>query len=160
MDDSQRGKPESAKISAPPPLIVFCSALLGWGLDHLYRIPFNLGYLSLLAGVLFSILALALASWAVMAFRNAKTSVNPYSSTTRLVNKKGPYRFSRNPMYLALLILQVGAGFLLESIWVQLMVLPSIRLLHSGVILCEEAYLLDIFGESYAEYKKMVRRWL
>ena len=63
-------------------------------------------------------------------------------------------------MYLALLILQMGAGFLMTSTWVQIMTVPSALLLKYGVIMREEAYLHELFGDDYKHYQERVRRWI
>ncbi len=72
----------------------------------------------------------------------------------------GPYRFSRNPAYLAAGALQCALGLLLNSEWILLMVMPAMIVIHKFVVLKEEAYLEDKFGEVYLDCKSRVRRWL
>src|SRR5207237_8169133 len=72
----------------------------------------------------------------------------------------GPYRFTRNPMYLALCLVQTAIGFFLND-WITLLfVVPLAIVLHFGVILPEERYLEAKFGEPYLDLKREVRRWI
>ncbi|MGH2400215.1 MAG: methyltransferase family protein [bacterium] len=72
----------------------------------------------------------------------------------------GPYRFSRNPIYLSFIMLQLGIALTANSAWILLMVIPTFLYLSFGVIDREEGYLLRKFGDEYGHYKKAVRRWL
>ena len=91
--------------------------------------------------------------------RAAGTHVNP-AKPALLIVRGGPYRFTRNPMYLALCLVQAGIGFLLND-WITLLfVVPLALVLHFGVILPEERYLEAKFGEQYLALKREVRRWI
>lgn len=105
------------------------------------------------------ILAPTLALSAVVTFKKAGTNVIPSEPALTIV-RGGPYRFTRNPMYLALSLVQVALGFFLND-WITLLfVVPLVLILHFGVILREERYLTVKFGEPYLELKRDVRRWL
>ena len=97
--------------------------------------------------------------WAVGLFLNARTAINPYQSTTRIV-AWGPYRFTRNPMYLGFMFLLCGLALVQGNAWLLVMMLPLALFLRYGVIAREERYLEDKFGDSYRRYKGSVRRWL
>jgi protein-S-isoprenylcysteine O-methyltransferase Ste14 len=91
--------------------------------------------------------------------KKAGTNVNPAEPALTIV-RGGPYRFTRNPMYLALCLLQVALGFFLND-WITLLfVVPFALIMHYGVVLREERYLTAKFGEPYLELKRAVRRWL
>lgn len=92
------------------------------------------------------------------AMHSAGTNVDPYQPALTIV-RNGPYRFTRNPMYLSLCLLQGGLGFLLNDWITFLFVAPLAIILHFGVILPEERYLEGKFGEQYLELKRSVRRW-
>jgi len=79
--------------------------------------------------------------------------------TTALVTE-GPFRYSRNPIYLALTLLYVGVALLINALWILLLVVPAVLVLRYGVIAREEAYLTRKFGEAYRQYMAQVRRWL
>ena len=110
-------------------------------------------------GIVLVILAPALAISAVVTFKKAGTNVNPSEPALTIV-RGGPYRFTRNPMYLALCLLQAALGFFLND-WITLLfVVPLALIMHYGVVLREERYLTAKFGEPYLELKREVRRWL
>jgi protein-S-isoprenylcysteine O-methyltransferase Ste14 len=100
-----------------------------------------------------------LAASAVVLFRRAGTTPNPTRPTTALV-LHGPYRFTRNPMYLGLSLCYLGAALLVNSIW-PLILFPALIVLVQGwVIALEEAYLERKFAAEYRAYRARVRRWL
>ncbi len=89
----------------------------------------------------------------------AGTNVHPSESALALV-RDGPFRFTRNPMYLALSLVQVAPGFFLND-WITLLfVVPLALILHYGVVLREERYLTGKFGEPYLQFKREVHRWI
>jgi len=101
----------------------------------------------------------SLALPALFTMRAAGTNANP-AKPALLIVRGGPYRFTRNPMYLALCLVQAGIGFLLND-WITLLfVVPLALVLHFGVILPEERYLEAKFGERYLALKREVRRWI
>ncbi len=102
---------------------------------------------------------LILAGWAASTFFRAGTHIEVYRPATALVTK-GPYRFSRNPIYVGMAVGHVGAAILANSIWALLMLLPALALIRYGVIAREEEYLERRFGEAYQRYMNTVRRWL
>ena len=110
-------------------------------------------------GIVLAVIAPTLALWALFVMKAAGTNVNPSEPALTIV-RNGPYRLTRNPMYLALCVLQLGLGFLLNDWIALLLVIPLGLLLHFGVILREERYLEAKFGESYLELKRTVRRWI
>lgn len=90
---------------------------------------------------------------------SAGTNVNPSLPTIALVSA-GPFQFTRNPLYLALLLIFAGLSFVLGTWWGVIVLVPTILVLHYGVILREERYLEQKFGETYLQYKGRVRRYL
>lgn len=92
-------------------------------------------------------------------FRRERTSLRLDRPATRLL-REGPYRFSRNPVYVSLSVLLAGLGCCLENPWIVAMVVPAIAVLSLCVIPREEAYLESKFGAEYAAYRASVCRWL
>lgn len=150
--------PDRIPVVAPPPLLYAAGIGLGWLAHGAWPLPLAfpgahaLGWTLVAAG-------LALAAWSVAAFHRAATTVNPYGGTTRIVDS-GPFRYSRNPMYVAMALVHAGAAPLLGSVWVVLALVPVLALIRYSVIAREEAYLTRKFGEPYAAYCRRVRRWL
>src|SRR5262249_13202365 len=105
------------------------------------------------------IAAVALFVSAVRTFRKAGTPIPGDRPTTTIV-RVGPYRFSRNPIYLAFTLLQVGLAAWVNSVALLLMVVPALALMALVVIPREERYLEARFASDYLPYKRAVRRWL
>ena len=149
---------ETAGVIAPPPLIYAVPLGCGLLLQHWHPaavvgdgVAAPLG----IASVLLGLVALP----AVRAFRRAKTDPRPWRPATALV-MTGPYRFTRNPMYLGLTLLYVGIAIWANTIWPLLFLPLALVVMQIGVIAREEAYLERIFGDAYREYRRRVRRWV
>lgn len=148
---------DHAGVIAPPPVIFAISVLLGWLLDK--TVPLGTWEINAtIPGFMLIGSGFLLAFTCIRFFRLAGTTADPYSSTDA-ISSSGPYRFSRNPMYLSLCLVQSGTGLWLNSLWILLMILPALIVLHYGVISREERYLEKKFGNEYLQYKNRVRRW-
>jgi protein-S-isoprenylcysteine O-methyltransferase Ste14 len=104
-------------------------------------------------------LGVALAVWAVVTIRKAGTQFDVHKPTTAIV-ENGPYRFTRNPIYLGMFLGQTGIAIGFDDLWVLAMLVPFYFLIRHGVVAREEAYLEHKFGAVYLGYKSRVRRWL
>lgn len=154
--------PANAGVRFPPPLLFGGGFLAGWLLHrarpvHLFGaavagIRPALGWLLLVAG-------LAVSCSGVITFLRARTAVIPHHPASRLVTA-GPYRFTRNPMYLGLTLAYLGGVVLIDSAWPLLLLPVVLFALTVAVIRREERYLAAAFGDAYAEYRRRVRRWL
>jgi protein-S-isoprenylcysteine O-methyltransferase Ste14 len=110
-------------------------------------------------GILGFLLGLGFAGWGVLTFRSAGTSPNPMRPTTSLAFG-GPYRFSRNPMYLGLAVASASFALFWNALWPLLSVPFAMALVWRFVIAREERYLAAKFGEEYLRYRGRVRRWI
>ena len=149
------------KTKIPPPVYMLIMAYIMWLLDKFLPLynwlnsPWNkLGLIIIGIAVLLDICALLL-------FFRAKTTPNPMkpSSTSHLVTS-GLYRYSRNPMYLGLLVMLIGWGLYLGSLSPLSMLPLFIWLLTKQQIEPEEIILMDKFGQEYKHYQQRVRRWI
>ena len=113
----------------------------------------------MVAGVILVLISGLLAASAFAIMIKNKTSFNPAKPTTAIV-REGSFRFSRNPLYLALLILLGGTAMLLCSLWLFLALLLLFYVFDIFVVRREEEYLIRKFGNEYLKYKSSVRRWL
>jgi protein-S-isoprenylcysteine O-methyltransferase Ste14 len=104
-------------------------------------------------------LAVGIALWGRSALLAAGTNVNPSLPTTAIVTS-GPFRFSRNPLYMALTLLYFGLTLAVNTWWGIVVLVPLLILMHRGVVLREERYLEAKFGESYRQYCSKVPRYL
>jgi protein-S-isoprenylcysteine O-methyltransferase Ste14 len=105
------------------------------------------------------LVAVALFLWAMRTFRTAGTPVPGNRPTTTIV-RTGPYRYSRNPIYLSFSLLQLGVAFWVNSLWLFVTLMPAVALMSFVVIPREEHYLESRFPSDYLPYKASVRRWL
>ena len=152
---------DSAGIRIPPPLYFF--ACLGFGLLLEYFFPIHLVSLSLtprvIVGCTFTIISIYFAVSGFIALIKNKTSFDTAKSTAKIV-KTGAYRFSRNPLYLSLLLLLFGIAFSVLSLWLFFTVPILFILFLFNAVKPEEIYLSQKFGKEYLEYSANVRRWI
>ena len=152
----------SPGVRFPPPTLFVAGILAGWMLDRYWQaLPFsNVAVAGVQTGGIGLVLAgIVLIAWGMVTFRRARTAILPHHGASRLV-ANGPYRFTRNPMYVGLTIAYLGGAALIDSAW-PVIVLPIVlTALVRLVIAREEAYLHDAFGAEYAAYQARVRRWI
>jgi len=134
--------------------------LAGLALNWLMPLPFlatavSAGWL----GTIVFALALALFAWAISAMTRAGSNVPTRLPTTTIV-ETGPYRFSRNPIYLGMVLGLIGLAVAFNSLWLFVTLAPFALVIRYGVIAREEAYLEHKFGDVYRRYRARVRRWL
>lgn len=142
-----------------PPVIFGLSLMAMLGLDHGLPGPRLLSPALAPLGLVPAVCGVALGGWAIRRFIRARTSPKPWDTPIALV-ACGPYRFSRNPMYLGLLLCLVGAGLALGTT-TPLLILPLFVLVMNMLFIRrEEAILGRIFGDEYRAYRMRVRRWL
>ena len=142
-----------------PPLITIASVLLGVGVQRLQPLALVAGAVGRWVGGVLIAAALALGIWAILAFRRAGTTPDPHGEVTAFVTA-GPFRFSRNPMYLTNVVLQIGVAFVLGNAWILLLALVTWLVLDRVVIAGEERYLAGRYGDAYDDYRRRVRRWV
>jgi protein-S-isoprenylcysteine O-methyltransferase Ste14 len=134
--------------------------LLGAGAEYLWPSPGGPAGVALqVIGAAAIAAGLSLVVWAGLAFRARGTRPEPWKPSTAVVDG-GPYRFSRNPMYLAFALVHVGIGTAAGSLWIGATVVPALVVMRFGVIAREERYLEAKFGDTYLRYRQTVRRWL
>jgi protein-S-isoprenylcysteine O-methyltransferase Ste14 len=111
------------------------------------------------AGGVFLTFGVVIAMWGRRVMEQAGTNVNPTLPATALV-ASGPFRFSRNPLYVAITLIYVGLALLTNAFWVLVLIVPVVLLLHFGVVRREERYLETKFGDTYRAYRSRVRRYI
>jgi len=152
-------RPDHADVAFHPPFLLAGSLLLGFLIRRVAPFAFLPWKLSEPLRPIVTVAAFGLFFWAVRTMRAGHTSI-PTSEPTDVIVKSGPYRFSRNPIYVAMLALHVGVGVWTDSAWFFVLAAVSAILLWWGVISREERYLERKFGADYLVYKARVRRWL
>lgn len=156
--------PEAADTDRPNrlpwPPILYAAVLLGaYGLERFWPLPApsELILVRALGGLAFC-LGFAIALSGVLRFRKAGTPLDPTGIASTLV-QDGIYRYTRNPMYLGVVVAYAGLGVLLGSWWLILLNILMLFLLYALAIKGEEAFLERLFGDAYLDYKRRVGRW-
>lgn len=150
---------DTAGVVAPPPLIYAAGLSLGLVLGIvLPQLPIPAAAAAAGAGAV-GVAGAALAVGFFRALRRAGTAVDPGRPTTALVTS-GPYRFTRNPGYLAMTLAYVAAVLATGSLGALLMLVPTLAIVDCGVVRREEHYLAARFGAAYDDYRARVRRWI
>lgn len=147
------------RVIVLPPLLFFSLLLAAAALQWLIPIRWPWPGVSRWVGAGVLIAAFAFAAWARTLFRLAGTNVNPHRPSTTIVDD-GPFRVTRNPMYLSMVVGFIGATFAMRSTWGLFLIVVLALVLHFGVILREEPYLEAKFGDTYRDYRRRVRRWI
>jgi protein-S-isoprenylcysteine O-methyltransferase Ste14 len=142
-----------------PPLVYLTSIVVGTLIHLAAPLSFVPRPLAVPLGVSLVVAAIALFYFSAAKFRAAGTPVPARKPTTAIV-RSGPYRFSRNPIYLAFSVFQLGIAIWVNSLWLLATLAGALALMHFVVIPKEEQYLERRFGDEYLNYKAAVRRWL
>jgi protein-S-isoprenylcysteine O-methyltransferase Ste14 len=151
---------DTANVLVRPPIAWALAVLAGLALDWLLPLPLFPAATSAgwLGAALFA-MAAALAAWAIFTMTRAGSNV-PTNLPTKAIVETGPYRFTRNPIYLGMMLGLIGLAIAIDSPWLLVTLVPFAFAIRYGVIAREEAYLERKFGEVYVAYKSRVRRWL
>jgi protein-S-isoprenylcysteine O-methyltransferase Ste14 len=145
-----------------PPLLFLACLVLGFALDRLLPLPLAYPELSSMgwtAGAALIVMGVAIMAAAIRNFSRADTPV-PSNQAVRALVTTGIHGWSRNPIYVGMLLLYAGIGLAARSPWILVLALPLFIILRYGVVAREETYLERRFGDGYRDYKARVRRWL
>jgi protein-S-isoprenylcysteine O-methyltransferase Ste14 len=158
-DPNTGGKPDVANLGwVRPPLVYSISIIAGALLTWLCPLPFALTAAVPIGGAMvFASILLFLSS--VRALRAAGTPARGNQPTANMV-RTGPYRFSRNPIYLSFFVLQLGIALWMSSIWMVATLIPAALVVSRVVVPREERYLESRFGQQYSSYRDSTPRWL
>lgn len=144
-----------------PPIITLAAVIIGW-------IAQKFEYLDWIAdisavfwpiGLLMVIVALAIVAWAFFTFKGIHTTIMPNKAASHLATK-GPFRFSRNPIYVADIIIISGIGLATGNPWMLITAAAAIFVIEEMAIKREEIHLKAKFGQDWNEYARKVRRWV
>ena len=154
--------PKHPGVKFPPPFLFAGGLGLGYLLDRSWPWPWIPGgWTGLRFGFGWALVALGLGlgAWGFLTFLRARTAILPHHPASRLVYA-GPYKFTRNPMYVGLTGVYLGVSTLIDSLWPLLLLPVVLGALYRFVIRREERYLAAEFGVAYNDYRRKVRRWL
>ncbi len=142
-----------------PPVVYAVGFLIGYGVEQIWPIVEGSWKWTGIVGIILMGVSLVLVGPAIFKFRKASTPFDVRKPAAVLVTD-GPYRYSRNPGYMALTLLYLGLTLLMESVWALVLLVPVLAVMTYGVVVKEEAHLERRFGDEYRAYKSQVRRWL
>jgi len=142
-----------------PPLLYGVALAAGFLLQWIAPQPILSSNARLWAGGVLLALGVVLAIWGRRVMERAGTNVNPRLPASAVVST-GPFRLSRNPLYVALTLVYVGLALLANALWVLVLIVPVLIVMHYGVIRREERYLEAKFGDTYRAYRSRVRRYV
>ena len=151
---------DTANVIVRPPIAWALAVLAGLALKWLMPLSFlpaavPTGWL----GTIVFALALALVAWAISTMTRAGSNV-PTSLPTTTIVETGPYRLTRNPIYLGMVLGLIGLAIAFNSLWLSMTLVPFALVIRYGVVTREEVYLERKFGDVYRGYRSRVRRWL
>jgi len=153
----------AAAVRIFPPGVPLATVLAGVGMDRIWTIKADSMLPSperwWIGGIIVAGAILGLGLWSVVLFRRSGQNESPWKPSPALV-ARGPYRITRNPMYLQMVLVCIGLAVILANVWILLLTPLCAWLLQRFAILPEEAYLEARFGDAYRDYKRRVRRWL
>jgi protein-S-isoprenylcysteine O-methyltransferase Ste14 len=150
---------DHADVKIHPPVLVSTLVLAAFFLNKLWPLPFVFPKVLEWVGYALVLIGLGLTISAASGLLRARTTLDPHGSVSNIVTS-GPYRFSRNPIYLGFVCLLIGFPFIFRMYWGLILSPLLIVLMNMLVIQHEEAYLEKKFGDMYTDYKSRVRRWL
>jgi protein-S-isoprenylcysteine O-methyltransferase Ste14 len=156
--DNSNAQESANPGSIRPPIVYLCAIALGVILHLTLPVRLMPRAVAMPIGIIAVLIAIVLFVSAVRTFRSAGTPVPGNLPTTTIV-RTGPYRFSRNPIYLAFSLFQFGVALWVNSLWLLVSLIPAVGLMSLVVIPREEHYLETRFSD-YLSYKASVRRWL
>jgi protein-S-isoprenylcysteine O-methyltransferase Ste14 len=153
------GAPDNPGVLVPPPLIYAVPLALGLLVQRVRPVPILPAAVARPLGALLTVVALAVLGYAMLTFLRARTAILPVRPASALV-ESGPYRFSRNPMYVNLALLYLGVTLWANALWPLLLLPVALVAMQRFVIAREERYLEARFGDAYRSYRARVRPWL
>ena len=146
----------------PPPLLFVATFFAGVGLERLAPLVVHSAKIVQpvhVVGIGFLACGVVLALSCVGMFLGARTTIIPFGTASNLVTR-GPYRFTRNPMYVSLVFIYIGVAGVQVQVWPLLLLLPPVAIVNVIVIPFEETRLREVFGSAFVQYCTRVRRWL
>ena len=150
-----------AQVRFPPPLVFLGCILLGVAFQYVVvPAPVPVGRASsTIGGILILMAGLGFIASARILFSRTGQNPIPWKPSPELI-LKGPYRFTRNPMYIGITLFELGLGLTVNNLWISSLAATALLTVHFIAVRPEERYLSDKFGESYKAYLAQVRRYL
>jgi protein-S-isoprenylcysteine O-methyltransferase Ste14 len=153
------GSEETVRFRLWPPVAIGTPLLVGWLATSVWDDPVELGRWRVPLGWALVLSFVGWNGWSLWLFGRHETGLLPGQATHAMI-EEGPYRLSRNPLYVGLLALYLGLALLRPTLWGLLLFPTAVLLVSWGAIRPEERFLHQRFGQQYDDYAARVRRWL
>ena len=150
---------DNAGVIARPPVLYAAVIILALLINLVWPLPIFADTIGRWFGLLLLLLGAAIVAWGRSSLVASGTNVDPTLPTTAIVTS-GAYQFTRNPLYVGLTLIFSGLTLAMNTWWGLLALMPLIIVMHIGVVLREERYLEQKFGDNYRQYRAKVRRYL
>jgi protein-S-isoprenylcysteine O-methyltransferase Ste14 len=151
--------PDNPGVFVLPPFLYGGAFLLFLLCRAVWPLPITERGSLLWLGLAIAAIAIGIGVWGRRTMVAAGTNVRPTLPATAVVSA-GPFRYSRNPLYISLTVLYLGLTLVANTWWGVIVLVPLLAVMHVGVVLREERYLERKFGETYRQYRRSVRRYL
>jgi len=145
-------------VAVLPPLLYGSALVFVLAIRSFWPMPILEHSMALSTGLALIACGAAIAIWGRRTMHAAGTNISPLRPATALVTT-GPFRFSRNPLYFAITLVYFGLTLAFNTWWGIDVLVPILIIMHRGVVLREERYLEQKFGETYDQYRSTVRRY-
>jgi len=152
-------KPDSPGVIMLPPVLYIGTSLFGVGLHFFKPVQLSSYVWVRIAGGALALSSGLMAQWAARTMKRAGTNILPTRPTLSIVTE-GPFRFTRNPLYVTNALFYVGLTLVFNLVWPLVLLIPMLVTIDWGIVRREERYLEAKFGEAYLVYKARVRRWI
>jgi protein-S-isoprenylcysteine O-methyltransferase Ste14 len=154
-----QGSPRTVSFRLWPPVAIGAPLLVGSVATGLWGDPVELGGWRVPLGWVLVVAFVVWNGWSLWLFGRHETGLLPGQATHAII-EEGPYRVSRNPLYVGLLALYLGVALLVPTLWGLVLFPLAVLLVVWGAIRPEERFLHERFGAPYDDYARRVRRWL
>jgi len=150
---------DHANVKIHPPILLLIHIGITWLLGRFILLPIAVSPMIRNIGLMLAGIGFLFGIFAFYSFMKARTTLDPHGSVKTIVSS-GIYRFTRNPIYLGMVLMLIGFPLTFGNVWGIPLAPVFVFLMNKWVIEPEEAYLERKFGDGYTGYKSRVRRWL
>ena len=146
-------------VKLAPPIVFLGLGLIGVGMEYVIPLPIGIDSPANYLGVGVIIVSIVSLGLMFKLFKRYDTEIGPWKTTSKIITT-GPYKYSRNPVYIFACGVPIGLGIVFNTYWALFAFIPALIIVYYTAVKKEEKYLETKFGQEYLDYKAKVRRWL
>ena len=152
-------KNDNPGVKLAPPIVYLGLGLIGVGMEYVIPLSIGIDSPSNYLGVGVIIVSIVSLGFMFKLFKRYETEIDPWKTTSKIITT-GPYKYSRNPVYIFACGVPIGLGIAFNTYWALFAFIPALIIVYYTAVKKEEKYLETKFGQEYLDYKAKVRRWL